>query len=39
MAAIAAAAPSVERYATRVFARPSFMRSLSEAERNMRRKA
>ena len=39
VAAIAAAAPSVERYATRVFARPSFMRSLSEAERNMRRKA
>jgi RNA polymerase-associated protein len=39
VAAIAAAAPSVDRYATRVFARPSFMRSLSEAERNMRRKA
>ena len=31
------AAPAIERYAARVFARPSFVRSLSEAERTMRR--
>jgi len=36
-AAIAAAAPSLDRYATRIFARPSFQRSLSGAERNMRK--
>jgi len=35
-AAIAAAAPEIERYATRVFARPSFRHSLSDVERNMR---
>ena len=38
VASIAAAAPSIERYATKVFARRSFERSLSEAERAMRRK-
>ncbi len=37
VAALVAAAPAVERYATRVFARPSFLRSLSDAERGMRR--
>jgi RNA polymerase-associated protein len=36
-AAIAAAAPSLDRYAARIFARPSFQRSLSAAERNMRK--
>ncbi len=36
-AAIAAAAPSLDRYAARIFARPSFQRSLSGAERNMRK--
>jgi stringent starvation protein A len=35
-AAIAAAAPAIEKYATKVFARPSFLRSLSPAERDMR---
>jgi RNA polymerase-associated protein len=35
-AAIAAAAPAIEKYATKVFARPSFARSLSPAERDMR---
>lgn len=35
-AAIAAAAPAIEKYATKVFARPSFARSLSQAERDMR---
>jgi len=34
--AITAAAPSVDKYATKVFARPSFQRSLSDAERDMR---
>jgi RNA polymerase-associated protein len=34
---LAAAAPSLERYAARIFARPSFQRSLSAAERNMRK--
>jgi RNA polymerase-associated protein len=36
-ASIAAAAPSLDRYASRIFARPSFQRSLSGAERNMRK--
>jgi RNA polymerase-associated protein len=36
-AGIAAAAPSLDRYASRIFARPSFQRSLSGAERNMRK--
>ena len=36
-AALAAAAPSLERYAAKMFARPSFMRSLSGAERAMRK--
>lgn len=35
-AAITAAAPSVDKYATKVFARPAFQRSLSDAERDMR---
>lgn len=35
-AAMAAAAPAIEKYATKVFARPSFLRSLSLAERDMR---
>jgi RNA polymerase-associated protein len=34
--AITAAAPSVDKYATKVFARPAFQRSLSDAERDMR---
>jgi RNA polymerase-associated protein len=34
--AIMAAAPSVDKYATKVFARPAFQRSLSDAERDMR---
>jgi stringent starvation protein A len=38
-AAIAATAPEIERYATKVFARPSFRHSLSNAERNMRPRA
>jgi RNA polymerase-associated protein len=38
VASLAAAAPSIERYALKAFARPSFLRSLSEAERGMRRK-
>ena len=38
VASLAANAPSIERYAARVFARASFQRSLSEAERAMRRK-
>jgi RNA polymerase-associated protein len=38
-AALGSAAPSIERYAAKVFARPAFARSLSEAERGMRRKA
>jgi RNA polymerase-associated protein len=37
--ALGAAAPSIERYAAKVFARPSFARSLSEAERSLRKKA
>lgn len=37
MAALAAGAPSLERYAARVFSRPSFQRSLSAAERAMRK--
>jgi len=36
-AAIAAAAPSLDRYASRIFARASFQRSLSGAERAMRK--
>jgi RNA polymerase-associated protein len=36
--ALGSAAPAIERYAARVFARPAFVRSLSEAERAMRRK-
>jgi stringent starvation protein A len=36
-AAVAVAAPSLDRYAARVFARPSFQRSLSAAERAMRK--
>jgi RNA polymerase-associated protein len=35
-AAITVAAPSVDKYASKVFARPAFLRSLSEAERDMR---
>jgi stringent starvation protein A len=38
VAALGAAAPSIERYAVRAFARPSFARSLSEAERGMRKR-
>jgi RNA polymerase-associated protein len=34
--AIVAAAPALERYATKIFARASFQRSLNEVERNMR---
>jgi stringent starvation protein A len=37
-ATLGPAAQSIERYAAKVFARPSFARSLSEAERAMRRK-
>jgi RNA polymerase-associated protein len=37
LAALGAAAPSIERYAARLFMRPSFVRSLSAAERSMRR--
>ena len=37
-AALGTAAPSIERYATKVYSRPAFPRSLSEAERGMRRK-
>jgi RNA polymerase-associated protein len=37
LATFGAAAPSIERYAARVFARASFVRSLSAAERGMRR--
>jgi stringent starvation protein A len=36
VASITAAAPAIEKYATKVFARPSFLRSLSSAERDMR---
>ena len=36
LSSIAVAAPEIERYAARVFARPSFRHSLSDAERNMR---
>jgi RNA polymerase-associated protein len=35
-AAIVAAAPAIEKYATKVFARASFARSLTPSERNMR---
>jgi RNA polymerase-associated protein len=35
-AAIVAAAPAIEKYATKVFARASFGRSLTPAERDMR---
>ncbi|HEX6570819.1 MAG TPA: glutathione S-transferase N-terminal domain-containing protein [Steroidobacteraceae bacterium] len=38
LGALGAAAPSIERYAAKVFARPSFARSLSEAEKGMRKK-
>jgi RNA polymerase-associated protein len=34
--ALAAAAPSLDRYATKLFARPAFQRSLSTAEQLMR---
>jgi RNA polymerase-associated protein len=34
--AITAAAPSIDKYAMKVFARPAFQRSLSDAERDMR---
>lgn len=34
--AIASAAPAIERYAAKVFARPGFQRSLSDVERAMR---
>jgi RNA polymerase-associated protein len=37
-AVLGAAATTIERYAAKVFARPAFSRSLSEAERGMRRK-
>ena len=37
-AGLGSASATVERYAARVFARPGFARSLSEAERGMRRK-
>jgi RNA polymerase-associated protein len=36
LGALGAAAPSIERYTTKLFARPSFVRSLSAAERGMR---
>ncbi len=36
VASLAAGAPAIERYAAKAFARPSFLRSLSEAERGMR---
>ena len=36
VASLAAGAPAIERYMAKVFARPSFLRSLSEAERGMR---
>jgi RNA polymerase-associated protein len=36
LGALGAAAPSIERYTTKLFARPSFVRSLSPAERGMR---
>ena len=36
LAALGTTAPSIERYAVRLFARPSFVRSLSPAERGMR---
>jgi stringent starvation protein A len=36
IAAMVAAAPAIEKYAMKVFARPSFLRSLSLAERDMR---
>jgi len=38
VAALGSAAPAIERYAAKVFARPAFVRSLSEAEKAMRRK-
>jgi RNA polymerase-associated protein len=38
LTALGTAAPSIERYAAKVFARPSFTRSLSEAEKGMRKK-
>jgi len=37
VATLGTAAPSLDRYAARLFARPSFVRSLSGPERNMRR--
>ena len=36
LAALGTPVPEIERYATRVFARPAFRHSLSDAERNMR---
>ena len=36
VASLAVAAPAIDRYATRAFARPSFVRSLSAVERGMR---
>jgi RNA polymerase-associated protein len=39
VAALGSAAPTIERYAAKVFARPAFVRSLSEAERAMRRRS
>jgi RNA polymerase-associated protein len=38
LTAVGSAAPAIERYAAKAFARPSFVRSLSEAEKAMRRK-
>jgi RNA polymerase-associated protein len=38
LATLGSAAPVIERYAAKVFARPAFARSLSEAERGMRKK-
>ena len=39
VAALGSAAPAIERYAAKVFARPAFVRSLSEAEKAMRRRS
>ena len=39
VAALGSAAPAIERYAAKVFARPAFVRSLSEPEKAMRRRS
>ena len=38
LAALGAAAPSIERYAAKAFSRPSFARSLSDVDKSMRKK-